>query len=256
MKTLINTDCQSNNIFHQWEPRSKLLAFTLLLFSFAMVKSIELAVFMLVICSVIFFLSGIPFRNLLKRWKIPAVLVLVTGTMLLFLSEGHLLASAGPFKITREGLIGFTLITSRVMSIITLIVILFETTPLLTIITAMRNLGLPRILADMTLFTLRYLYTLHWQLEQMKTAMVLRGFAGNKISSWKEYAILIGGIMVRSFDQSERVYRALAVRGYGFEQNYIPCMSWSRKDKTLCYSFAVLALMISSIQIYLNMPGV
>ncbi len=256
MEISAKADSKSNTIFHQWEAESKLISFILLMFSFAMIRNIELVIIMILVSAVMFFVSGISYSCLLNRWKTPAVLVLLMGLMVLFFSEGQILITAGSLTITREGLLGMIILISRVMSILTLIVILFETTPFLDIITAMHNLGLPKILADMTLFTVRYIFTLNWQLKQMKKAIILRGFIGNKISSWKEYAILIGGILVRSFEQSDRVYKALAIRGYSFEQIRSAPAGWDSRDKTMCYSFAVLALLISSIQVYLNIPGV
>ncbi len=255
MEIFINPEPNSS-IFCKWEPRAKVVAFSLLLLSFTMVKSLSLVIAMLFISSIIFALSGLPVKCLFQRWKIPAVLVLMMGLILLFFSEGQALLYLGPLPITQEGLLAFLLILSRLMCILTLIAVLLATTPLLLLISAMRDLGLPGIMADMILFTLRYLYTLNDQLEQMKKALTLRGFSAQGLSSLKQYAILIGAILVRSFEQSDRVYRAMAVRGYGFEPGLAPGNSWNFQDKIMCYSFSLLAFLIGSLQIYLNMPGV
>lgn len=255
METLINPEL-NNSTFCQWDPRAKIIAFSLLLFSFAMVKSLVLLIAMLLICSIIFAFSGLPVKCLFQRWKIPAVLVLLMGLILLFFSEGHPLLYLGPLEITQEGLVAMLLMLSRLMCMLTLIAVLLATTPLLLLITALRDLGLPGILADMILFTLRYLYTLNDQLEQMKRALTVRGFSAQGLSSYKQYALLIGGILVRSFEQSERVYRAMAVRGYGFEPGPAPDNAWNLQDKALCYSFSLLAFLIGSLQLYFNLPGV
>ncbi len=255
METLINPEL-NNSIFCQWEPRAKLIAFALLLFSFAMVKNLVPLIAMFLICSIIFALSGLPVKCLFQRWKAPAVLVLLMGLILLLFSEGEPLLYLGPLPITQEGLVAILLMLSRLMCMLALIAVLLATTPLLLLISAMRDLGLPRILADMILFTLRYLYTLNDQLEQMKRALTIRGFSAKSLKSLKHYAILIGGILVRSFEQSERVYRAMAVRGYGFETAPSVNNAWNFRDKVLFYSFSFLAFLIVSIQLYLNLPGV
>jgi cobalt/nickel transport system permease protein len=152
--------------------------------------------------------------------------------------------------------VAILLILSRLMCMLALIAVLLATTPLLLLINAMRDLGLPGILADMILFTLRYLYTLNDQLEQMKRALTVRGFSTQGLSNLKQYGILIGAILVRSFEQSDRVYRAMAVRGYKCESGPTSNITWNFQDKVLFYSFSFLAFLIALIQLYFNMPGV
>jgi cobalt/nickel transport system permease protein len=255
MEKLINPE-PNQSIFCHWEPRAKIIAFSLVLLSFTMVKSLALVMAMLLTSSIIFSLSGLPAKCLLHRWKIPAFPVLLIGLILLFFSKGQPQLYLGPLPITQEGLVAILLILSRLMCMLALIAVLLATTPLLLLINAMRDLGLPGILADMILFTLRYLYTLNDQLEQMKRALTVRGFSTQGLSNLKQYGILIGAILVRSFEQSDRVYRAMAVRGYKCESGPTSNITRNFQDKVLFYSFSFLAFLIALIQLYFNMPGV
>jgi cobalt/nickel transport system permease protein len=63
------------------------------------------------------------------------------------------------------------LVVCRFVSILTIGFILLGTTPFLTIIHTMRSLGLPVILADMTLLAYRYLYEIADTLATMQQAM-------------------------------------------------------------------------------------
>ena len=95
--------------------------------------------------------------------------------------------------------------------------ILFSTAPLLISIKAMRALGLPSILADMTLLTFRYLFEIGNYLHQMETALRLRGFQARRFSrrGVNTLAWLSGSILVRSYERSEWIYKAMIMRGYG-----------------------------------------
>jgi cobalt/nickel transport system permease protein len=109
------------------------------------------------------------------------------------------------------------LIVCRFTSIITLGIVLFGTAPMLHTIRAMRSLGLPPILADMLLFFWRYLHDIAGNLARMQTAMRLRGFRASRISrhTLTMLAALIGTLLIRSYEQSERIYQAMRLRGYG-----------------------------------------
>ena len=67
----------------------------------------------------------------------------------------------------------------------------------------------------MILFFYRYLSDMAAMLAQMQQSMWLRGFRGNRLSSLPAYAALMGSLLLRSYAQSERVYLAMRLRGYG-----------------------------------------
>jgi cobalt/nickel transport system permease protein len=106
---------------------------------------------------------------------------------------------------------------SKFAAIMTTALVLFGTAPFLTTIKAMRALGLPSVLADMTLLSYRYLFEIGDDLATMQTAMGLRGFRGRGLRrhTLGVLAALAGTILVRSYEQSERIYRAMVLRGYG-----------------------------------------
>ncbi len=81
----------------------------------------------------------------------------------------------------------------------------------------MRALGLPAILADMILLSFRYLHEIGSDLQKMQTSMRLRGFRKHLFSlrALRIPAWLSGSILVRSFERSEWVYKAMILRGYG-----------------------------------------
>jgi cobalt/nickel transport system permease protein len=144
--------------------------------------------------------------------------------VLLPLTVGEtVLAQWGWFTLRQEGLQATGLILGRFLSILTLGFILLGTTPFLTILNTMRRLGLPVILADMTLLAYRYLYEIADTLATMQQAMRLRGF-GQAKQRWlringqamQQRAMLAGNLLIRSYEQSERVYKAMRLRGYGY----------------------------------------
>ena len=105
----------------------------------------------------------------------------------------------------------------KTVCILSISIVLFGSAPFLTSIKAIRALGLPQILADMTLLSYRYIFETGNDLRQMQVAMRLRGFQlkGYDRRSLSRVAAMAGTLLIRSYEQSERVYHAMTLRGYG-----------------------------------------
>ena len=108
-------------------------------------------------------------------------------------------------------------IVTKFICILTLSIVLFGTAPFLKSIKAIQAMGLPSILADMTLLSYRYIFEIGGDFQQMQTAMRLRGFRlkGYDRHSLNQMAAMAGTMLIRSYEQSERVYHAMTLRGYG-----------------------------------------
>ena len=202
---------------HQWEPRHKLVGLVLLIFAFSFVRQVQLLPPMLGVALVLFVASRLPFSFLVTRMRVPSLFILAMVILVPFLSGRTVLWRLGPLAVRREGCLASLLIVTKFSAILTTGLVLFGTGPFLTTVKAMRSLGLPAVLADMTLLSYRYIYEIGDDLGTMETAMKLRGFPARRLSrrSLGVLASLTGSILVRSYERSERIYNAMVLRGYG-----------------------------------------
>lgn len=211
--------CQSsqNSCFSRLDPRFKLISLFILAFSFSFVSEPKLLPAMLVLTMAAFCLSGLPGSYILKRLKIPSIIVLALVFTLPVISGETPVASLGFLTITREGLAASALVAVRFLCIITLALIILGTTPVQTCVRAFQALRLPWIMADMALLVIRYIEVIGSDYRRMRTSMVLRGFSGQRtgIKTLKTMSWLIGSLVVRGVERSDRIYRAMRVRGYG-----------------------------------------
>ncbi|RYD06115.1 hypothetical protein N752_06185 [Desulforamulus aquiferis] len=208
-----------NTAIHRWDPRYKLVSLMTLVFSFSFVQDIRMIPMMLGISAILYTLSRLPYSYLLSRLRLPGIFMLATLVILPFMSGKEVLFQAGPLSIKVEGCLVALLIACKFVSILTLGIVLFGTTPFITTVKAMRSLGLPPLLADMTLFAYRYLFDIGADFKTMQTAMGLRGFRGG-LKSMGTLSSLAGTILVRSYEQSDRVFKAMIMRGYGQTVSY------------------------------------
>ncbi|QGG46242.1 cobalt ECF transporter T component CbiQ [Heliorestis convoluta] len=227
---------------HRWDPRYKFLGFMVLIFAFALVQNVLVLPAMLLVTVFLFFSSSLPFQLWLSRIKVPAFFLLALALLLPFFAGEKILWQAGPFALRLEGLVAFLLIAGKLTSILTLVLVLFGTTPMLMILKAMRHLGLPELMADMVHFTYRYLFQLQEDYERQSTAARLRGYRSDSIASITTTSYLLGSLLVRSYDQAERVYKAMRLRGYGQHAFYIHPFQSQPKDLWLFAATTMIAL--------------
>ena len=202
---------------HRWEQGSKLVGMLSLIFAFAFVKKLILLPAMIVVTVTIYVLSKLPLYFLLRRLRYPGFFILAVVFFLPFVAGDTVIFRLGLLAIKQEGCLSVLLLVTRMVCILTISLVLFGTAPFLSSIKAMRSLGLPATIVDMMLLSYRYLEQLGEMLTTMQRAMKLRGFHGVTFSSrnLKVLARLIGSLLVRSYEQSKRVYQAMILRGYG-----------------------------------------
>ena len=148
-------------------------------------------------------------------------------------------------------------IAGRFLSIVTLGMLLLGTTPLLTLIDTLVSLGLPPLIAEMALLAYRYLFDIADQLDCLRQAMRLRGFQpGGNHQSWRQLAAVTGTLFVRSYEQSERVYKAMRLRGYGYRSRSSQLQGWGQAtDIAAAGLCATIALILVGLQIWQTAPG-
>jgi cobalt/nickel transport system permease protein len=202
---------------NRWDPRYKLLGLMSLIFALSLVRDLRLLPAMLVVTAILYAASNLPLGFVLSRLRYPGAFLLIVAVLLPFLSGSTVLFQIGPLALRLEGCLELLRIIVKFVSIVTVGLVLFGTAPFLTTIKAMRALSLPPILADMMLLSYRYIFEIGGDLGRMETAMRLRGFRANRVSArgLGILASLAGSVLVRSHERSDRVYKAMMLRGYG-----------------------------------------
>ena len=229
MNLQIDEYAQLDSVIHRWNPQLKLIGLVALIFAFASVEDLVLVPVMLGFTAMLYGLSRLPLSFLNHRLRYPGFFLLGIVLLLPWLSGTTILWQWGWLTLRLEGVLAVVLIASRFLSILTVGLVLLGTMPFLTTIKAMRSLGLPHLLADMTLLTYRYLYEVANNLATMRRAMRLRGFGQGKRYRTQHrrlafvpdardlnlLASLTGSLFIRSYEQSEQIYKSMRLRGYG-----------------------------------------
>ena len=252
MKLSLDKYAYIKSPIHSWDHSSKLISLLALIFTFAFVNKLALLPAMVAVTATLFILSRLPFSFLLTRlrypgWFITAVVIFLPLTM-----GDTIIFNLGSLSIKAEGCRAMVLIVTRFVCILTVSLVLFGTAPFLTSIKAMRFLGLPGVIVDMMLLTYRYLEQFGESLKKMQRAMRLRGFNSHGFNrrNFNMLANLAGSLLVRSYEQSQRVYQAMILRGYGYGDKKTPnrkvLINRTKGDKLSLMAFSLTMVIAAS----------
>lgn len=221
MKLVLDRYAYLNSPLHRWQQGYKLVGLLSLIFAFAFIQNVWLLPIMVLITCILFTISQIPTSFLVERLRYPSWFILAVVILLPFISGNNVVFQLGNLAIKEEGCWQALLISVRFFCILTVSLVLFGTAPFLSSIKAMRSLGLPGVIVDMTLLSYRYLEELGETLTTMQRAMKLRGFQPKGFSrrNLKIFAQLTGSILIRSYERSLRIYQAMILRGYGSQKS-------------------------------------
>ncbi len=212
-----STAIPESNLLSRWEVRHKLVGLLALIFSFSFIRELWLLPLVILVSVVIYRMSQLSLAYYWSRIRLPGLFLLMLALMLPFGAGSTVLARVGPLALKLEGSLSVLLIAVKFLCIFSLVLVLFAGTPLQKMVGALRSLGLPALLAEMLIFTNRYIYQLLTDLRQTQVAAGLRGFKGRSVKALKPLAYIVGTLLVRSHNQSERVFQAMTLRGYGEE---------------------------------------
>jgi cobalt/nickel transport system permease protein len=121
----------------------------------------------------------------------------------------------GPLAYTWEGLLLAVAIAIKANAIVLAIVVLLGTLDVVTLGHALSHLRVPDKLTHLLLFAVRYLDVLRREYGRLRAAMKIRGFRPRMSRhTYRSFGYLVGMLLVRSLDRSERIVAAMKCRGF------------------------------------------
>ncbi|MDY6844080.1 MAG: cobalt ECF transporter T component CbiQ [Thermodesulfobacteriota bacterium] len=204
-----------DSFIHHLDPRIKLVI--AILFSTVVAVANKLVLLFAAICFPIVLISVAR----LSIKKVQKSLLLVNGFILFlwllmpFTYAGETLFSLGSLHASKEGVMYCVLITLKSNTIILTCMILLATSKISALVHALRHLYIPDKLVQLFFFCYRYIHVIHIEYSRLRNAMKIRCFKPQtNIHTYKTYAYLIGLLLIKSYDRSERVYKAMLCRGF------------------------------------------
>lgn len=237
----------------RWDPRFKIATLLLLILSIALVKSIALVLVGLVIACVLVLLSRIPLAFLFEGLKWVVLFLLPFFIILPVTYPGEVTSHILGVPYALEGVRLSVLIVVKAIAIVLTAYVIFGSTRFDINMIALQHLKCPPLIVQMMLFTYRFIFLFLSEMKRMDTAMKARGFVKKaNIYTMKVMGGFVGTLLIRSFERTERIYKAMLSKGYQGDFHTLVVFNADAKD----YFKAAIILAVAVAIFSVDMTGV
>lgn len=204
-----------SSLIHRLDPRVKIISAVLFSVTAALSDRFEVLAASLAGGLLLVLLARLDLALAAVRLAIVNGFVLFLWLFLPFSHPGPTVFTLGPLAASREGLDLALAITIKSNAIILAALALLSTSTVFALVHALRHFRVPDKLVNLFFFTFRYFHVIHQEYLRLRAAMRVRCFRpGTNLHTYRSLAFLVGMLLVRSFDRSERVYQAMLCRGF------------------------------------------
>lgn len=236
-----------DSFIHRLDPRVKLittLVFTIAVISFPKYEvSSLMPYFLFPVVSAT--LADIPAKIIIKRLVVIAPFGLMVGIFNPILDRRIILSVCG-FGIS-AGWVSYSSILVKFILTVSSAIILIATTSFPGICLALERLKVPKIFVLQLMFLYRYIFVLGNEIVRTLRARELRSF-GKKGYEIFTAGNILGSLLLRTIDRSERIYQAMCSRGFNGEINLLRKNEISSRDfvytAASCGFFVLLRLFL------------
>ena len=174
------------------------------------------------------FAARIPPSVLLARVSVPLGFLVLASAGVLFMAPGAAIARLGPLSVSDRGVVLFASALGRGASAVVAGVVLVSTTPFPELVTALKELRLPRVVTSSLALAYRFLMVLGEDVVRIRRAAQVRNGGRGHVAGRHLAVGMAAAAFARSYDRSERVFRAMRVRGY---RDSMPTLTYRRLDR-------------------------
>lgn len=167
--------------------------------------------------------SKVPLGFIFKRSLVVVPFVLLATLFLLF---------------SPNGVVIFVEVMAKAWLSVLSLSLLVSTTKFTDLLFGFQKLGMPKTMMMVLSFFYRYVFILTDELMRLRRARDSRNFGGSWSWRIKTIGNMLGTLFIRAYERGERVYSAMASRGFTGEIRTVSKLRATAAD----YSFAILFL--------------
>lgn len=243
---------EGSSFFHRLDPRVKFVTFVPYVIVIAVMDNGALPALALMISVGMIVVSRVDAKKLLNRLVAVNTFVLLLWIFLPFSYPGDAVLRIGPLTATEAGVYAAMTITLKANAIVLATIAMLGTSEVFSLAHALVHLRVPDKLVHLFFFFYRYISVLHEEYEHLHRAIRVRAFRPRtNLHTYKTYAYLVGMLIVKSFDHSQRIYQAMLCRGFTGKFPVIAHFHMHGRD----YGFAFVMMGITASLVILSLYG-
>ena len=241
-----------NSPIHRFDPRAKLVSFTLLIFSFVFVENLAVALSGFLFSFLILLVSRLPLGFALKRIRMVFFFLFPLLLIMPLTVEGEELINISGVSVSVDGLAYASLIIIRALAAVTLALTMLATTRFDVTMKALYALKVPGTLVQMLMFTYRYIFVIIEEFSRMWESMECKGFRLRaNYHGLSIFGNILGMLIIKSYDRTSRVYQAMVSKGYSGRPRTLVHLRMSTKDYVLSTCMVLIAISVHAYQLVL-----
>lgn len=193
----------------------------------------------------------LPAGRTLKRMLAMDTFVIFMLITLPFTIPGDAVFTVFGLPASDQGIQRAIEIGLKANAVVLMLMVLLGTVSPPTVGHALARLRVPKMLVHLLLFTIRYIEVLYGEYKRLRVAMRTRGFkAGTNRHTLRTFGYLLGMLLVRALDRSERILQAMKCRGFNGslvlldESRYVVA-----RDGTFAALFGFLLVALIALQV-------
>lgn len=206
----------TNSALGHFDPRWKLAALLAAAGCVLMLRCVATAALAFGGVLLLAVLARLPWRWCLARLGI-VLLVLTPFVVLLPFVQGEAEPAwqVGPLRFAPVGVWLALRLLLKSFALMLLMLVLLATAPLPTTFRAAQSLRVPGLLVQLGELIYRYVFVLVGELNRLRVALRVRGYRNRPtLHCYRTIGHVTGTLLVRGYEQAERVEQAMRCRGY------------------------------------------
>ncbi|MBT6273345.1 MAG: cobalt ECF transporter T component CbiQ [Chromatiales bacterium] len=250
----VDSHAPSNDLLAGVDARVRIVVsvtFALSVVSFTNVAALVAAVAVAVLALLV---TGVPKGPTLKRVMAMDGFVIMVLIMLPFTMPGDTLFSVFGLNASSQGLVRAIEIGLKANAVVLLLLVLVGSLEPVEFGYALHRLRVPTTLVHLLMFTVRYVDVLDGEYRRLRIAMKARGF--RPTNCWHTYrtlGYLIGMMLIRAMERSERILAAMKCRGFSGKIHLLePLPAGNSSGIFVAISMVTLVLLITMNSLYVS----
>ena len=232
------------SFIHKLDPRTRIIAVTILSFAAALCNSIYTALSYLLISIVLTGLAKLNAKDVVNRLKPAFWFIAMIWILLPVTFDGEAIYIFYGLKITSSGILMCCEITIKSISILLFFTSLIATMNVTALGNALHRLYVPDKMIFLLLMSYRYIAVIEDEYKRLLRAAKFRGFRPKtNIHSYKTFAYLAGMLFVRASLRAQRVHQAMLCRG--FNQKFYSLDVYKANGFNLIFLISVFVMGLS-----------
>ncbi len=200
---------------NRWDARFKLVSMGLVIVAIALLKTLPMALLALALATALLRVSNLPVKFISHGLSFVLIFLLPFFIVMPLSYPGEPAFTVLGLGFAWEGLRLASLIFIKALAIVMVSFAIFGSSRFDVSMLALQHLRCPKVVVQMLLFTYRYTFTFLDEMKRMHTSMLARGFVPRSdLRTLQVFGHFVGTLLVRSFERTERVYKAMLSKGY------------------------------------------